>query len=82
MNEEEKVATFTLIPENKFNSNNPGTILFGRDIDTDDYVLEKDKGKDDRLTETRLRSVRQAVINQAITSYRWLCSSRGREPTW
>lgn len=42
MTPEELVENFQIIPEITFNSNkNPGTILFGRDIDTLEYITEK-----------------------------------------
>ena len=53
MTAEEMMENFTVVNKEDFSSNNnPGTILFGKDVDTGDYVCEKKFGKDERPIRT------------------------------
>ena len=49
MTPEEEIENFAVIPQKSFKGKkNPGTIIFGRDINTGDYVLEKPIGELER----------------------------------
>ena len=49
MNQEEMLECFTVVPAvDFFGDNNPGRIIFGRDLQTNDYVTEKTVQQGDR----------------------------------